>query len=34
VAYANHLNNVAKSCYSSYEGECLVMVWAIAHFRC
>jgi hypothetical protein len=26
VAYVSHSNNVAKSCYSSYEGECLVAV--------
>jgi len=34
VAYAKHLNNVMKSCYSLYEGECLVAMWAVAHFRC
>jgi hypothetical protein len=33
VAYASCLNNATKSHYSSYEGECLVAVWAIAHFR-
>jgi hypothetical protein len=34
VAYANCSNNAAKSRYSSYEGECLVAVWVVAHFRC
>jgi len=34
VAYAKHLNNAMKSCYSLYEGECLVAMWAVAHFRC
>jgi len=34
VAYARHSNNATKSCYSSYKGECLVVVWAVGHFRC
>jgi hypothetical protein len=34
VAYANRSNNATESCYSSYEGECLATVWAVAHFRC
>ena len=32
VAYASRSNNVAEAKYSSYEGECLVAVWAVAHF--
>jgi len=34
VACANRSNNAVESCYSSYEGECLAMVWAVAHFMC
>ncbi len=34
VAYASRLNNAAKSCYNSYEGECLATMWAITHFKC
>ncbi len=34
VAYVSRLNNATKSRYSSYEGECLAVVWAVVHFRC
>jgi hypothetical protein len=30
VAYVSCLNNAAESRYSSYEGECLAVVWAVA----
>ncbi len=33
IAYASRSNNKAKSNYSSYKGECLVVVWAIIHFK-
>ena len=33
VAYAAQSNNTAEANYSSYEGEALAAVWAIAHFR-
>jgi hypothetical protein len=33
ITYASQSNNKAKSNYSSYEGECLVVVWAVIHFR-
>ncbi len=34
VAYASHLNNAAESRYRSYDGECLAVVWVVAHFKC
>jgi hypothetical protein len=34
VAYASRSNNVVESHYSSYEGECLVVAWVVAHFKC
>jgi hypothetical protein len=32
-AYASQSNNKAESNYSSYEGECLTVVWVIIHFK-
>jgi hypothetical protein len=34
VAYASRSNNATESHYNLYEGECLVAVWVVAHFRC
>ncbi len=33
ITYASWSNNKAESNYSSYEGECLVIVWVVIHFR-
>jgi len=33
IAYASRSNNKADNNYSSYKGECLVVVWAIIHFK-
>jgi hypothetical protein len=32
IAYASRSNNNVEAQYSSYEGECLAAIWAIAHF--
>jgi hypothetical protein len=34
VAYVNCSNNKIEAKYSSYEGECLVVVWVVSSFRC
>jgi hypothetical protein len=33
IAYASQSNNKAKSNYSSYKGETIVVIWVIIHFR-
>jgi hypothetical protein len=33
IAYASRNNNKHESNYSSYEGECFVVVWVVIHFR-
>jgi hypothetical protein len=33
ITYASQSNNKAKSNYSSYEGECLAVIWVVIHFR-
>ena len=33
IAFTSKSNNNAESNYSSYEGEALAAVWAIAHIR-
>jgi hypothetical protein len=34
IAYSSRSNNNTEAQYSSYEGEYLAAIWAIAHFRC
>jgi hypothetical protein len=33
IAYASRSNNKAENNYFSYEGECLVVVWVVIHFK-
>ncbi len=33
IAYASQNNNKAKSNYSSYEGDCFVVVWFVIQFK-
>ncbi len=33
ITYASRSNNKAKKNYSSYEGECLTIIWVVIHFR-
>jgi hypothetical protein len=33
IAYASQNNNKVESNYSSYKGECLVVVWVVIHFK-
>jgi hypothetical protein len=33
IAYASRSNNKAKNNYSSYEGECFVVVWVVIHLK-
>jgi hypothetical protein len=33
IAYASRSNNKVESNNSSYEGECITVVWAIIHFK-
>jgi hypothetical protein len=33
IAYASQSNNKVESNYSSYKGECLIVLWVVIHFR-